>query len=449
MELLDTIVALATPRQPAAIAVVRLSGPQTTSILAHLVRRSPENIAPNSALPMGIYSDAKNPETLIDRAVVTFFKGPRSFTGEDTVEFSLHGSVDIADAVIAACIAWGARPARPGEFTMKAAVNGKVTLPQAEAVDALIRAPSSRARTLALRGVSGETSRQLESIRDDLLTAIAEAEYTIEDDITNDDDQRAIASVVDHSLPLAHRIHLAVSQTLERAKQGQRIARGITAVIAGEPNVGKSSLLNALVDADRAIVTPIPGTTRDIVEGQAEIGGILFRFLDTAGLRSTPDPVESLGIQRALDAIASADVVLLVSDQSFESLSGEQLRALKGKPVIRIGNKADLHRIPGADLYTSALNGDIASLKAALLKFASLDDSQDAICLSARDLGFLTRLDQALSQAEEALSNGYIDAYSDMIRQGIILLDDMLGHSKGQSGEDIYQTIFSHFCLGK
>lgn len=449
MELLDTIVAPATPRQISAISIVRLSGLKAREILSRMIRMNIDDFPANSALPMGIYRNRDDRSSIIDRGVVTLFLSPKSYTGEDVVEFSLHGSPAIVDEVIDTCIHYGARMARRGEFTMKAALHGKISLPQAEAIDALIKASSDQARQIALDGVGGKSTKEIEAIRNRLLSAIAEAEYFLEDDISDRSDQSVIADVKSHAYKPVEDILSSIEDSIASAKLGMRITNGIKVAICGEPNVGKSSLLNALVKEDRAIVTAYPGTTRDVIEGDTQIAGISFHFFDTAGIRETDDPVEKIGVERAVKTLRSADIILWVSDTGFNKDSQEYRYLPIDKPVIKVGSKMDLRSVPDSDVEISAIKNMISDLEKKLISTAALEDTHNAIYMTGRDMAYLERIRQYLKSSIQALDEGFIDAFSDGLSASVAAIDEMLGNSHAQSGEDIYQTIFSSFCLGK
>lgn len=449
MNSLDTIVALSTARQMAAIAVVRLSGSSSLKILSNMVKKDVSKMEASHCCLCDVYRNKNDYSTLIDHAIVTVFKAPKSYTGEDLVEFSLHGSVAVADEVIQACISYGARFARPGEFSFKAANNGKMSILEAEGINDFIKANSKAGRKLALSSLKGDSTKETERIAEDLLEAISEAEYVLEDDLTDHGD--FLERMKETSGQRVKQILSSSQKFLQKAVNGQRIYDGIDVAIVGRPNVGKSSLLNALLEEDKAIVTPIPGTTRDTVEGRMEIDGIQFRFIDTAGIRETQDTVEAIGVEKALKALRNCDIALLVSDDPDFALSPEAEEALQGKKIIKVGSKRDIKEVEGADVEISAAKGDLDELKKALVEGAGVSKAREEACfLSERDISFLTEFNQELEEALRALfTDGYVDAYSDMLRRGIDTINSMLGKSVGQTAEDIYQTIFSKFCMGK
>ena len=451
MSILDTIAAPATPRMMAALAVVRLSGPLSLSILQRMIKTDVGRIPSGHSFVSDIYQDASKGEQRIDTGVITIHRAPHSYTGEDLVEFSLHGSTLIVDQLMDALCLHGARWAKPGEFTMKAAVNGRMSLVQAEAVDALIRADSPLSKDLAASALKGKESKELSSLRDTLLECVADSEYALEADTSVESDEESITRLLSFTLPRVEVVLRQVSAGIAKGERGRRITDGIKAVICGDPNTGKSSLLNALLGEEKAIVTSIPGTTRDIVEGTTIIGGITFRLLDTAGIRDTDDPVERIGVSRALKALEEANIVLLVSDTGDFSLSEREQRAIGDKPLIKVGSKSDVSGpIPGADVSTSSINSDIGSLKERMLQESGIRLDSESYLFSQRDLAYMRNIEISLRTGIDALREKHlVDVFSDSLRVGVEYIDELLGNSRGQSGEDIYQTIFSRFCLGK
>lgn len=445
---LDTIVALATPRMTSALAIIRLSGSRTLEILGHIQSKDIQEIKPNESFFANIYEDIQKKSHPIDQAVITFYKGPKSYTGEDTAEFSIHGSPLIADALINACVKWGARPAQRGEFSLKAFLNKKLGLLEAEGVNNLINAKSTLARTLALQAVKGKTRTQIEEFKETLLYVISEAEYLLEDDYSDHPDYMDQLDKVEKEKidPLIERI----TKLQEKASNALRAYSGIRVTIVGKPNVGKSTLLNALIGEEKAIVTPIPGTTRDVIEGDCEIGGIQFHVLDTAGIHETDDTVEKIGVQRAINSIKESDIVLLVSPTSF-SIGKELKEALKNKTILKVGSKADIRKAKGADIEINAKDGKIDDLKKKLLELASVSlEKSDNSFMSQRDLSLLIQVKDLILQAGKALKDGgLIDAFSDDLRRAVAAINEMLGNDMRSTEEDIYASIFSRFCLGK
>lgn len=447
MTQLDTIVALATPRMTSALATIRLSGSLTLDILEHIQRRRRDQIRPNHAFLSNLFEDYETKANPIDQAIVTFYKGPNSYTGEDIAEFSIHGSPYIADALMKTCIKWGARPAEKGEYSLRSFLNNKMGLLEAEGVNNLINAKSSLARTLALQAVNGKAKDQIEEIKNTLLNVISEAEYLLEDDYSEHSDYMDTLNELQESKirPL-----LSYISDLERkANNAIKAYNGIRVAIVGEPNVGKSTLLNALVGEEKAIVTPIPGTTRDIVEGEVEIDGIQFHLFDTAGIRETDDAVERIGVQRAINIMNDADIILWVSPKQFDT--DELGFNISNKKIIKVGSKSDLGTAIGADLEVNALDGDVEELKRSLVRQASIDEENtNNSFMSERDMSFLIKIKETIERANEALDvGGLVDAFSDDLRRAVALANEMLGKDMRSTEEDIYSTIFSKFCLGK
>lgn len=449
MEILDTIVALATPRQISALAIVRMSGPSSLYVLSRMIKKNIDEIKPNYTFFSNVYEDKNKKETIIDQAVITFFKGPRSYTGEDTVEFSIHGSPLVADKLINACIKNGARSARKGEYSLKAYLNSKMSLLQLEGVNDFIKNTSENARKLAMNALNGETTQMFQSLKNDLLDVVAETENILEDDLTNHDDYLIqLKQLSDKKIiPILNTSKL----DLEKAKNGKKIYNGINVVIVGKPNVGKSTLLNSLIGKDKAIVTSIPGTTRDVIEGEIEIDGTLFKFKDTAGLHSTNDVIEKLGIDKTIQELKNANIILLVDDKDLTNISADLQDLIKTKQIIKVGSKKDLGNALGADIETSGLTNDIEQLKKALLDRVGITDiNNETVLLSERDMGFLENFIHYIELAlQSLLENGYADAFSDMLLRAINEINEILGENKGQTQEDIYSTIFSKFCMGK
>jgi len=449
MELLDTIVALATPRQIAALAIIRMSGPNSLLVLSRMIKKDINTIQPNYTFFANIYADKNDKNTIIDQGVISFFKGPNSYTGEDTVEFCIHGSPLVAGEIIEACLKNGARAAKKGEFSLKAYLNSKITLLQAEGIDDFIKNNSKIARKLAFNALNGRTSEQFQKLKSDLLDAVAETENILEDDLTNHDDYLDQLKKVstDKVIPILNSSKI----DLEKARNGKKFYNGINVAIVGKPNVGKSTLLNSLIGKDKAIVTPIPGTTRDVIEGEVEIEGILFRFKDTAGLRKTSNEIEKIGIEKSKETLQESDIILLVDDKTFDDVEPEILELIKNKILIKVGSKKDLGKALGADIETSGLNNDIEDLKTKLISSLNVSSFEnESILLSERDIGFLKNFISFIEMGLDALyNNGYADVYSDMLTRAIGEINEILGNSISQTQEDVYGTIFSKFCMGK
>lgn len=451
MLIFDTICALATPPYKSALALVRLSGPKALDIISRMVKMNAKTLIPNHSYFLHLYQDKKNPETLIDEAVMTYYQAPKSYTGFDTLEFSVHGNMIIVEELLNALVQNGARRAKRGEFSAQAFYNGKMDLLKSQGINDLINANSKRAKDIASKTLSGNNSKIMNEIKEKLLGYISQLEYYVEDQYTDeqddyDDELAAIQKNLDDDIK-------DLDSVIEKTRRSNRQYQGIKVAIAGEPNVGKSSLLNAILKEDKAIVSPIAGTTRDVVEGEREIDGILFKFKDTAGIRKSEDPIENLGIEKSYKTIKEADLVLLLSDCGFDEIDkNEDLSALlKDKVTIRIATKADLDKKQDeADILLSCYQKDLSPLYRMMEEKLDIDKKEDSAFLGQREEDFLIRISEQLKEASVAIDETHqIDIVSDDIRKAISTINDLMGKQVTQTMEDIYQTLFSKFCLGK
>ncbi len=476
MNLDDTIVAIATAPGRAGIGVVRLAGPEARAIAAPMLRlrhalEAGRTVFGELIEPAGNGADGSGPSQedqttaralalasasrRIDEVVVTYFSKPHSYTTDDIVEISAHGSPVVLRHIVELAIARGARLAEPGEFTMRAFLNGRIDLTQAEAVRDLIESQTLYQAKTAAQQLEGALSKRLKPIKQDLVKLIARLEAGIdfaEDDVSILPDSVILEQISDIRRPLEE---LAASFAY-----GKIVHEGLTLAIVGRPNVGKSSLFNRLVERERAIVTATPGTTRDLVSETVAIGGIPVRLVDTAGIRQALDEAESIGIQKSMEALADADLVLVVLDLSQPVVSeDEELLAHVGeRPAILVENKADRRdpELPGINspltrVQTSALLGSgIGELREMILKHIGGDAS------AHNESGFLTNLRHpglvregltALEAAELAVENRIphemllLDLYN-----ALRSLDEITGAT---TNDDILNLIFSTFCIGK
>lgn len=455
----DTIVAVATPPGRGGIGVVRLSGARAVEFARGAVRIADSRAfnEPNLALVADLV-DPRGADCVLDRVVVTFFQGPRSYTGEDVVEISCHGSPIVLQAAVDGLLALGARMATPGEFTLRSFLNGRIDLTQAEAVRDLIDAQTVHQARRAQRQLRGELSRRLAPVKERLLGLIVHLESTVEF-VEDDIELEGRAALVGELKATAKDLF----KLTESFKLGRLIAEGVSVALVGPPNAGKSSLFNALVEQERAIVTPIPGTTRDLVSERVLLGGLPVRLVDTAGLRETEDAVERIGIERTRTAIADADVVLIVVDaqaSTRDEIVGliDQTDGLRRLIAV---NKIDLSPAPAwvedvssaatAAVPVSAVLGTgVDALRAAVLELlaggASLD--QDGILVTnARHYALLCDATAHLDQASGALERGFSEEVALVGLHGC--LRD-LGELTGETAiDDILNRIFSTFCIGK
>ena len=452
MLVFDTICALATPKAKSALALVRLSGEKSFETLSHMIHKDVKDLEANHAYFVRLYKDKNDPSTFLDEAVIVVYKGPRSYTGFDSVDFSLHGSPLIVDNVLDALVAVGARRAERGEFSAQAYYNGKMDLLKAEGINDLINATSKRALEIASKTLSNENSKIVTALKNDLLSDLATLEYYVENEYAEEesdgydkDSVKVEEDLEKQSSELDNLIH--------KAKRANREYNGFNVAIAGEPNVGKSTLLNALLGEDKAIVSPIPGTTRDVVEGEKEIDGHLFRFKDTAGLRKTDDVVENLGIQRSYETMKKADLIVLASDCGFDDIdkNKEVQEILKEKPYIKVATKRDLNgEQKGADISICSTKDDLTPLVSLMKKKLDLEGKEESLFLGKREEDYLIAIKEQVDKAAFALKETkLIDISSDTLREAISLINDLMGNSEGETMEDIYQTLFSKFCLGK
>ncbi len=452
MLVFDTICALATPPYKAALATIRLSGEKTLDILSHIIVKDVSQIKPNMAYFVKLYQDKNHPDEMIDEVVLTFYKGPKSYTGFDTVEFSTHGSMIVVEEVLDTLVKYGARRAQKGEFSAQAYFNGKMDLLKAEGINDLINATSKRAKTLATKTLSGENTKFAISLKTTLLDYMSRLEYFVENQYDDEqlDDYSGELNQIGTSLKTNI---LEVGEIIEKTKKANRQYQGFNVAIAGEPNVGKSTLLNALLQEDKAIVSPIPGTTRDVVEGEKEINGLLFRFKDTAGLRKTDDYVENLGIERSYKTMEKADLILLASDCGFNDIDAnkEVQNIIKNKPVIKIATKRDINTSSDlADISICSTTDDLHPLIDLIMGKLDLTQKEESSFLGKREEEYLERIHGQMKQAYDAIYDTYqIDIVSDTLRTAINSINDLMGKCEGQTMEDIYQTLFSKFCLGK
>ena len=456
----DTIAAIATARGRAALAIVRVSGPEAVAVVASCFRGRDLCMVDSHTAHVG-YLLAPD-ETEIDQVVTTVFRAPRSATGEDVVEISCHGG-DFAPALILeSLIHHGARPADPGEFTQRAFLNGKIDLAQAEAVADLIHASSSMAHRVSLSHLQGRYSDWLGRLRDELLELCAVVELEI--DFTEEDVEFVDRERLEALLTHAERL---LADLLASYRVGELVRDGVRVVIGGRPNAGKSTLLNALVGRDRAIVSPLPGTTRDEIEAEAEIEGLRFRFVDTAGLRETSDAIEAEGVRRAHRSIDRADVLLYLYDLAAGLEEGDldflqNVTAQSDFTTIVIGNKRDLVDTAAAPPLDGTPFIDLSAERAQreadeidplvrLLVETVTEGLADAdashVVMNQRHQRHLRQALDAVRTARQALDAGISgDLFTLDLRAALHELGAITGEI---TNEDVLDQIFSRFCIGK
>ncbi len=450
----DTIAAIATPPGVGALAVIRVSGVGAIACAARLFRgaRSLTDV-PSHTLHHGLLCDVSG--ALIDDVVAAVFRAPHSYTGEESVEVSCHGGAAVARAVLAALLASGARHAEPGEFTRRAFVNGRLDLAQAEAVADLIHAQSDEARLASIRQLQGALSALVTELRGRLSHAAAMLE--IELDFVEDDveflDRAAIGA-------LLREVIASIDRLLAGAAAGIRIRDGVRVAFVGRPNAGKSSLFNALLQTERAIVTPIPGTTRDWLEEPAMLRGRLFRLIDTAGLRDSDDAVERAGVALSAERIADADIVCLVLDATTPEADAGALaelhRVRTDAVVLVVRNKIDLVDADAAEQTdaqpVSALTGRgcpalSERLAAEAGHLTAVQEAGAAMVTNVRHADALQRARAAVADAEGAMAAGLSQEFAAAdLRRAIDALGEIIGVL---SSADVLDAIFARFCIGK
>lgn len=459
MKEFDTIAAIATNLGESGISIIRVSGDKALKIVSGIFRgkngRKLDDIK-TYTMRYGFIIDKETGEDL-DEVIVSYMKGPRSFTAEDTVEINCHGGVFVTRRILEEVIKEGARLAEPGEFTKRAFLNGRIDLSQAEAIIDIINARTELSAKSALEQSEGKISKEIKKIREELLEIIASIEATVdypEDDLEEVTSEKAI-NQVEHILK-------RVNTLLSSADEGKILREGLSTVIVGKPNVGKSSILNALLMESRAIVTDIPGTTRDIIEEYISIDGIPIKIVDTAGIRETEDVIEKIGVEKSREKIESADLIVLVLDASRE-LDDEDIEVIdfiKDKKYIVLLNKSDLEtkldrsQISQLNsnyiLDVSARTGEgIEKFKDAIkdLFFSGKVNTKEVMITNTRHKEALIRAKESLLSSIDALKNTFaIDLASIDLRNAWNRLGEINGDTVE---EDIITTIFSKFCLGK
>ena len=439
----ETIVALATPPLKSALAILRVSGDDCFDVVSKCFSKDIRSIDKRTLLTGEIIDN----NIVIDQVVVAVYKGPKSFTGEDLVEIICHGSMLIANQIIECLIKNGARLAINGEYSSRAFLHGKIDLIQAESINDVINATTKEAKQLSMQSLKGEVSKLVTPIK----TAIADLISLIEVNIDFPEyedievaNKQMIIDKIDSVIPVINKL-VADGQKAKIIKDGIKVA------IVGKPNVGKSSLLNALVGEEKAIVTDIAGTTRDIVEGEVNLNGVVLHLLDTAGIRDVDDKVESIGVGRAKKSIDEAELIIVVLDGSkeLEDEDNEILQLTEGKNRIIVYNKNDIIDSRADGIRISALNKDIKPLVEEIYRVVGLDEQsfKQPALNNARQLGLLEKTKEALLKAKnDAESDLTVDLISISLMEAYTAILEILGEA---NQIDLSKEIFSRFCVGK
>ncbi|WP_100401289.1 tRNA uridine-5-carboxymethylaminomethyl(34) synthesis GTPase MnmE [Bacillus sp. FJAT-42315] len=458
----DTIAAISTPMGEGAIAIVRLSGEEAIAI-ADQVFKSPSGKCLKEVDSHTIhYGHLIDPKTgqVVEEVMLSLMKGPKTFTREDVVEINCHGGLVSVNRVLQLVLNQGARLAEPGEFTKRAFLNGRIDLSQAEAVMDLIRAKTDRAMNVALNQMEGRLSKLIRKLRQEILEILAHVEVNI--DYPEYDDVEEMT----HRVLLEKSTHVKseIDKLLRTSEQGKILREGLSTVIIGRPNVGKSSLLNALVHENKAIVTDIPGTTRDVIEEYVNVRGVPLRLVDTAGIRETEDIVERIGVERSRQVLKEADLILLVLNYSdLLTMEDENLfEAVSGMDVIVIVNKTDLEQKIDMDRVRE-LAREKQLVTTSLLEEQGIDELEEAISslffsgsIESSDMTYVSNsrhialLHQALTAITDAIENTEMGTPIDIVQIDLTRTWELLGEIIGESvHESLIDQLFSQFCLGK
>lgn len=451
----DTICAIAT-RAGGALSVIRVSGANAVAYTDRIFQSaSGKRLAESKAntLHYGTLhtlADASGAREAIDDVVVSLWRAPHSYTGDDVVEISCHGSQYIAQNIIQALIACGCRQAEPGEYTMRAYLNGKMDLSQAEAVADLIAANNKASHDLAVSQLKGHFSSELQRLRQQLLklTSLLELELDFSD---HEDLEFADRSEIND---LSTEIFEKLRTLCESFKTGQALKQGIPVAIVGKTNVGKSTLLNQLLNEDKAIVSDIDGTTRDIIDGMASINGVTFRFVDTAGIRTTDDAIEKIGIERAYEQIAKAAIVVwMIDGKPTQADRDDMARRTDGKPLIVVHNKADLSAETFVDnevAISAKRNENIQLLKEKIMEAANIPEI-DENTIMVTNMRHFEALHKAMTDLQRVIDGLASGLPSDLLAEDLRLcLEDLADITGGQiTSQETLNNIFQHFCVGK
>ena len=444
----DTITAIATAHGVSSISIIRVSGKDSLAVAEQISKKN--GIKPRYAHLTSLYNQHNE---LIDQAIMIYFAAPYSFTGEDVVEFQCHGGMIVAQEILDTILALGVRLAEPGEFSKRAFLNGKIDLTEAEAISRLIEAKSVDAAKILAKQMKGELKDFVEESREALLRSLAYSEVMIdyaEEDIPDD----IMTSILSQLNGLIKKIE----QVVEASHRRRGLIEGFKVAIIGKPNVGKSSLLNALLSYERAIVSDIAGTTRDTIEEQVRIGSHIIRLVDTAGIRESEDTIEKIGIERSMSSVEDADVLIALFDGSrpFDEEDAKILSIIEeveDTHVIVVINKSDLEKKLDTALLkkfdpleVSAKKGFVKLTDALKKLFDSIGEGEELMLISTRQIEAVERAKRAIMEAKEPLERGELEFFSYHLQEAVKAISSI---SKPYENEEILDKMFGEFCLGK
>ena len=439
----DIICAIATSRLEAAISIIRISGKGCIDFVQSFFTGNLNK--KSQTISYGYIVDGEK----VDEVLISIYRGQHTFTGEEMVEINCHGGVFITNKVLSLCLKKGARMAEHGEFSKRAFLNGRIDLSQAEAISDLITANNDQAAKLALKGIQGNITNFIKDLKEDLIKIITQIEVNIDYPEYEDIEELTAEKLLPGSVSLRKKM----DDILDRSKNMHLIKDGISTVIVGKPNVGKSSLLNALLEEDKAIVTDIAGTTRDVVEGSIRLNDIVLNMIDTAGIRETEDKIEHMGVKKSLSLIDQADLVLVVLDgsRSIEAEDKELLERTEGLNRIVLINKSDKGCVIDTEgIHISAKENHIDELIQHIkdeFDFSAITNSQAQVLANQRQVQLLEKASQSLNVAIQAMEDGIpTDLIVTDLYDSWENLKEILGE---QAKEDLLDELFKRFCIGK